>query len=135
MGAMRAIPCVVGLVLLAGVATAQPATDKPDYARAAEIYRDAEAAMAAARFDDAATGYHAAYDITKDPVLFYKIASAYQKGGKCAQAVPFYKRYLAEGKPSPEHAQLASDQLATCEKAAPPPAPPPRSAGATARDR
>src|ERR1041385_7602890 len=68
---------IVGLVLTGGVAAAQPAA--PDFERAKSLYQQASAEMKDGRYADAAKDFGAAYDITRDPVLFYKIATANQK--------------------------------------------------------
>jgi hypothetical protein len=99
----------------ASVAVAQPAN--PDLAQAAAMYRSAEAAMAEGRSDDAARDYGAAYEISKDAVLFFKIGSALDKAGKCAVAATYYRRYLREGKPSADFQRLTRDRIAACEAA------------------
>src|SRR5262245_30155272 len=68
---------------LGGTAHAQGA----DLSKAKEHYKAAEAAMAASRFSDAAAEYGMAYEITKDPVLFFKIATADEKAGRGDLAV------------------------------------------------
>src|SRR5262249_39449573 len=89
---------LVGVVIsLAGSAAAQPAPPV-DYAHAAELYKAAEAEVAADKLDDAIRDYSAAYDITKDPVLFYKIGVANQRASKCEVALVYFGRYLREGK-------------------------------------
>ena len=66
---------------------------------------------------EAARDYQAAYEITSDPVLFYKIAGAHEKAGRCDLAVPLLRRYLSEGKPNPEFQALTQTKLAACEQA------------------
>jgi hypothetical protein len=113
-------------VLLAGssLARAQPA---PDYAAAKRHYQAAEAASSGGDHATAAREYGIAYDITKDPVLFYKIASAFQRAGDCRSALVYYRRYLAEGKPDDAFAARTKAEIVACEKQAPPapPAEPP----------
>jgi len=121
---MRAVSSVVAAVLLATVAAgpaglgtsqAQPAPDHaPDYARAKELYKSAELAMAEARFVDAARDYSAAYEITKDPVLFYKIGSAHERSGKCDVALIYYRRYLHESRPSETFTTLTRQRITAC---------------------
>lgn len=112
---LRWIFCAALVVATAATAGAQPA-NKPDLAEAAALYRAAEQAMAERRYDDAARDYGAAYEISKDAVLFFKIGSALDKGGKCPVAVTYYRRYLREGKPNAEHQKLTNERIATCEK-------------------
>jgi hypothetical protein len=125
---MRAALTMVLCMVLVGSAAAQGTGDKPDFSRAAELYKQAEAEMAAGRFAAAAEDYAVAYDITKDPVLFFKIASAYDKALRCDLALTYYRRYLREGKPNEEFSTLTTERIAACEKtnvvsAANPPAP------------
>jgi tetratricopeptide (TPR) repeat protein len=125
---MRAALTIVLCMVLVGSAAAQGAGDKPDTERAVELYKQAEAEMAAGRFAAAAEDYAHAYDITKDPVLFFKIASAYDKALRCDLALTYYRRYLRDGKPNEEFSKLTTERITACEKtnvvsAANPPAP------------
>lgn len=109
---------VGGLVTcLVGTAVAQPApppTQGPDLAHAAELYKAAEAEVAADKFDDAIRDYAAAYEITKDPVLFYKIGHANQRAGNCEVALVYFGRYLREGKPEKRFAELTERRITAC---------------------
>jgi tetratricopeptide (TPR) repeat protein len=133
---------------VAARAFAQPAPPKsePDFARASELYEAATRALGEGRADDAVRDFSAAYEITKDPVLFFKLGSAYEKAGKCRDAIGYYQRYLDEAKPAESFAALTRERIAACtaalaspapsEEAAPPPAPageatPPRATGET----
>jgi hypothetical protein len=100
-------------VLIASTVTAQP-TPAPDVAHAKELYDTANQAMAEGRYLDAAQGYGAAYDITHDPILFYKIGGANEKAGRCDVALIYFGRYLREGKPDPKFRQLAQDHIRSC---------------------
>ncbi len=110
---LRWIFCAALVLATAAGASAQPA--KPDLAEAASLYRAAEQAMTERRYDDAARDYGAAYEISKDAVLFFKIGSALDKGGKCPVAVTYYRRYLREAKPTAEHQKLTNERIAVCE--------------------
>ena len=46
----------------------------------------------------AAKEYQAAYDITKDPRVFFNIARAYEKSGDAKTALVYYHRYVDEVK-------------------------------------
>lgn len=107
---------------LAVAATAGLAWAQPDYKAAAEHYKAAEAAMAAGDFGAAALEYGVAYDITRDPILFYKIGQANDKAGKCPVALTYYNRYLKEGSPSDEYKRLTQERIVACTPggAAPP---------------
>lgn len=119
---------------------AQPAPPtEPDFARASELYNAAAQAMTDSRFDDAARDFLAAYEITKDPVVFFKIGTAYEKAGKCGDALGYYERYLSEAKPDENFTTLTRDRIDACRATlsakapeAPPPAPVPASDAAPA---
>lgn len=112
-GIVAAVVIATATLTPRGIATsrAQPA---PDIARARDLYESAETAMAEGRFGDAAGDYGAAYDITKDPVLFFKIASANERGGRCDVALIYYGRYLREAKPEERFATLTRTRIAAC---------------------
>jgi hypothetical protein len=118
--AMRTLlPGVLALLLAApSVAHAQGA---PDYEAAKRHYQAAEAAMASGDFAAAARDYGVAFDITKDPVLFFKLGSAFQRAGDCTAAVAYFKRYLAEGKPDESFRARTESEIAACEQPAGPP--------------
>src|SRR5262245_13563766 len=93
----RAPACIaVAAALFAAVGPlyAQPSTD---VARAKDLYRSGEAAMKDGRFDDAVRDYGAAYELSKDPALFFKIGRANHRAGRCEIALIYYARYLREG--------------------------------------
>lgn len=100
-------------VLIASTVTAQP-TPAPDLAHAKELYDTANQAMSEGRYLDAAQGYGAAYDITHDPILFFKIGTANEKAGKCDVALIYFGRYLREGKPDQHFQQLAQEHIRAC---------------------
>lgn len=102
----------LGLALL-GVP--RPAhAQQPDYERARQAYKKAEAAFAKGEYAIAAREFGVAYEITKDPVLFYKIAEAQEKSGDCDTAVVYYGRYLREAKPDAEYQKLTQAALERC---------------------
>jgi outer membrane biosynthesis protein TonB len=130
MSSMRQV--LIAAVLVLGVVSAAPAPcfaqdPPPDFKKAAEHYKAAEAAMAAELYLDAAREYAIAYEITRDAVLFFKIATANDKGGKCELAVTYYRRYLKEGKPDEKFRATTEQRIAACQGKAPPAAaePPP----------
>ncbi|MCX5741200.1 MAG: hypothetical protein NT062_01735 [Proteobacteria bacterium] len=126
---MRAVLVGVIVSALATSVAAQPSGG----GRAKELYVAAEAAMAEQRFDDAIRDYGAAYELSKQPTLFYKIGAANEKAGKCPTAIAYYRRYLREGKPPEKFVALTRERITACggdpdettEKVAPPPPPPP----------
>lgn len=85
----------------------------PNYESAREHYQAAEKARQAGQFATAAREYGIAYDITRDPVLFFKMGEAYDKAGDCRAALIYYGRYLREAHPEEkfrEKTQHAIDQ-------------------------
>lgn len=125
---MRALMFVVIGAIGLGEARAQPAppseTDAPetqapsppaDLARAAELFEAANQAMTDGRYADAARDYTAAYEISRDPVVFFKIGSAHDKAGACDVAVTWYRRYLDEAKPEEKFAKLAQERIDACK--------------------
>ncbi len=113
---MRSPICWLFVLCLTARSFAQPAppASEPDYARATELYEAATRAMDEGRPDDAARDFLAAYAITKDPVLFYKIGSAYEKAGNCREALGYYQRYLDEGKPADNFVALTRERIEAC---------------------
>jgi hypothetical protein len=105
------IGALVGGAILPMTGRAQPA---PDMLRAKDFYKSAEAGMKEGRFLDAARDYGAAYEITRDPILFYKIGSANERAGKCDVALIYYGRYLREGKPSEAFVSMTRERITAC---------------------
>ncbi len=104
-----AAAAVTAVVL--GAPGAQPA---PDYDRAKQLYDQATDEMTAGKYAEAADDFGAAYDITHDPILFFKIGGANEKAGRCSVAVIYYGRYLKEAKPDPKYIELAKERIAAC---------------------
>jgi tetratricopeptide (TPR) repeat protein len=125
---MRAWICGLIPLCVAARSFAQepPPSSEPDFAKATELYNTAGQEMNAGQFDDATRDFLAAYEITKDPVLFFKIGSAYEKAGKCNEALGYYERYLNEAKPEENFVTLTRDRIKACQVAlGPKPATPP----------
>jgi hypothetical protein len=119
------VALAIGLTCLAAPALAQ---EQPDYAAAREHYRQATVAFDRGEFAIAAREFGIAYEITRDPILFYRIALAYEKAGDCEAALIYYRRYLKEGKPGDKERVDTEAHIAACEKTTggtPPPPPPP----------
>ena len=87
----------------------------PDYEAAKRHYNDGQTASAEARWKDAAREYGIAYEITKDPILFFKLANAYDQDGDCSAALVYYQRYLKEAKPDEAFAKLTEDKIGACQ--------------------
>jgi tetratricopeptide (TPR) repeat protein len=116
---MRGLLPGMFVLCVAARSFAQPA--EPDYSRATDLYNGASKALDEGRGDDAARDFLAAYDITKDPVLFFKIGSAYEKAGKCSDAIGYYERYLAEAKPEESFVTLTKQRIDACKATLPKP--------------
>lgn len=133
----------VSLLMCAGLTAtshAQPRDPEPGEApaagldRAKALYRDAETALAAGRTSEAIRDYGAAYELTRDPVLFFKLGRAHEQAGACELAVSYYERYLREARPSEAFAELTRTRIRGCGGSAAPPSSPgePGQPGATA---
>ncbi len=107
---------VIATIAVARVAQAQP----QDRQEAAELYRSAEVAMGDGRWADAVRDYGAAYELTKDAVLFYKLGTAYARAGNCNVASTYFARYTREGKPDDvtKFAPAMKQKLADCDRGA-----------------
>ena len=100
---------------IAGPAASQPQpSGQPDFAHAKELYSSATAAMNEGRYADAARDFGGAYDITHDPVLFFKIAEANRQAGHCDVAIIYYGRYLREANPEPTYIELTHEKIKAC---------------------
>lgn len=89
---------------------------EPDFKKAAMHYKDAEVAMDKKEYKIAAREYGIAYEITKDPVLFFKIAAANDAAGNCDAALIYYRRYLREGNPNAEFRAETTARIDKCSK-------------------
>lgn len=104
-----ALAGVLSSLFVAGVALAEP-----DLARAKDLYLGAEKAMAEGRHADAIRDYGATFDITRDPILFYKIGTAYEKAGQCDVAMIYYGRYVKEARPTDRYLELTKERVRAC---------------------
>jgi hypothetical protein len=111
--ALAALAALLWGSIAAPLGYAQPAPDAA-IGRAKDLYKSAEAAMKDGRYDDATRDYGAAYELSKDPALFFKIARANERAGKCDVAVIYYARYLREGKPSEQFVAATKERIAAC---------------------
>jgi tetratricopeptide (TPR) repeat protein len=111
MGRYRVLALVIAS---AGIASAD---GKPDFDRAKQLYTLAEQEMTSGHYTEAVNDFGGAYEITKDPVLFYKIGIANQKLGKCDVALVYFGRYLKEAHPNQKFVALTKDRVAECNAA------------------
>jgi hypothetical protein len=82
---------------------------------AKQHYKAALDAEKAGNWAGAALEYGIAYDIMKDPILFFKIGVANEKAGKCNLALTYFSRYLKEGNPSDEYKRMTEEKIAGCK--------------------
>jgi len=108
-----AISGALAALMVTSTVTAQP-SQSPDLAHAKVLYDTANQAMSEGRYLDAAQAYGAAYDITHDPILFFKIGAANEKAGRCDVALIYFGRYLREGKPDLKFQAMAQDHVRAC---------------------
>lgn len=104
-----ALAGVLSSLFVAGVALAES-----DLARAKDLYLGAEKAMAEGRHADAIRDYGATFDITRDPILFYKMGAAYEKAGQCDVATIYYGRYVKEARPTDRYLELTKERVRAC---------------------
>lgn len=110
----------IGLAVGISALAVRPATSDgqpspaPDYARAKQLYDTAQSELDKGAPADAVRDFGAAYEITKDPVVFYKIGLANEKAGKCDVALVYYGRYLREANPPPAFVQTTRDHITAC---------------------
>ncbi|MCA9707305.1 MAG: tetratricopeptide repeat protein, partial [Myxococcales bacterium] len=86
-----------------------------------------KAAFAEQRYDDAAQSFERAYRRRPEPLLLFVWAQAERLAGRCEQAVPLYRRYLALGPPD-DDVEVTRQAIEACgedpdQPTEPPPAP------------
>lgn len=70
------------------------ASDTPKQ-QAASRFLDGQRKFNEGSFIEAAEAFNAAYELDADPVYLYNSAQAYRRGGACARAADYYRRFLA----------------------------------------
>ena len=90
-----------------------------DFSAARTHYTNAENAAKAGDWAKAAKEYGIAYEITRDPVLFFKLGTAYQLSGDCTRAVEYFERYLKEANPSEDFQRDTRERITECQASAP----------------
>ncbi len=109
-----ALGVATGLALALAVPSSSHAQPS-DVELAKQHYKAAMDAEAAGNYAAAALEYGIAYDIMKDPILFFKIGVANEKAGKCNVALTYFARYLKEGNPSDEYRRATEEKIAGCK--------------------
>src|ERR1044071_3354531 len=110
----RAAAALVAVWIVVALLVPTPRAQPADVNRAKDLYVSAEAAMADGRYNDALRDYGAAYELTKDPVLFFKIGGANEKAGKCETAIVYFRRYLREAHPAENFVTLTKQRIVVC---------------------
>ena len=111
----RFVACVAAL--LVGLSLTTAVADDADKEKAKQHFISAQKAMDQQDYAFAAQQFAIAYEYTKDPVLFYRIAKANHLAGDCQTAMVYYKRYLKEANPDEEFSQLTNDLIGECKQA------------------
>jgi len=106
---------VIGAVLLSATGAGLAQGGGVNYDEAKRRYKAGEVAAQKGDWATAAKEYGVAYDITKDPILFYKIAVAHQQNDDCKSALVYYERYIEEAKPEKKFKQRAEGKIAECK--------------------
>ena len=130
--ATKKIRLLLALVLLLclGNAQAQPSAPLPECALQPAcklLFDQGRQQSGAGQFADALRSYKLAYEVTPDPRLLYSIARVLHKQGQTAEAIPYYRKFLATPFTKPADAAQkvpAQEFLAQCEAVQPPPDPP-----------
>ncbi len=99
------------------VAAAAPAPAQLDLARAS--FQGGASSFRAARYDDAARQLVAAFGFDPDPAIAFDAGEALRRAGKPAEAVHYYRLYLA-ARPDAEDAGVVRGVVAALERASPP---------------
>ncbi len=108
-----AVPVALALVLLTSP------VDARELKKEAQLRLDAGLReYDSANYDRAIKEFEAAYSIDPDPDLLLAWAQAERLAGKCAAAVPRYRRYL-ESRPGAEGIALARSGIELCVASAP----------------
>src|SRR6185295_18293526 len=87
------------------------ALSKDQIEKAKQHYLAATAAEQKGDYATAIAEFTAAYDVTKDPKLFYQIAHANELAGKIDEALIYYRRFLNEAKLSPQAQGETQDKI------------------------
>ncbi len=107
--------CLITAAPVVREAQAQPTQE--DKANAKKAWDKAQAAVKKGEWAIAQREFGIAYELMKDPLLFYWIAYSHEQGGNCDAAVIYYRRYVKEGKPSDADKKRAEDAITKCEGA------------------
>ena len=122
MSSMRS--SIVALVLLLLPTLAQAQLTKPQIEKAKKHFKAGQAALDKSKWETAVLEFTSAYEITKDPVVFYHIAVAHEKAGHLEDAILHYQRYLKEAKVSPAKESEVESKMAELQKKLQPTPPP-----------
>lgn len=107
---MRRVAIALGIVLASWAGHAHADSE---ILAAKNHYLAGEAAMKAGDYDGAIREYGVAYELTKDPVLWFKLGSANERGGHCETALVYYRRYI-KSNPTKEFFTLTADRIKAC---------------------
>jgi hypothetical protein len=117
MGGRRSVLAGVVAGALLGATIVRPPTIRAqpaDIDRAKDLYTSGRKAMDEKRYADAVRDFGAAYDVSKDPALFYWIANANAQSGHCDIALIYYGRYVKEGHPAEAVLPTVKERITAC---------------------
>ena len=89
---------VLGAVLGAAPAYAQPRQTDPKDQRAKDLFAKGDSAYAEGRYEEALASFQEAYTLSGRPQLLFNVSNALERLGRYAEAVDALDRYLASGK-------------------------------------
>jgi len=116
-------------VALVGLAAPAAAQAQPDFEAAKRHFMTGKDLFVRKAFLKAAEEFNQAYEMTRDPVLLFNVAEAYENAGRREEAIRFYEGYLA-GVPSAQDREDVERKITWLKRErsgwqAPPPAPTP----------
>src|SRR5262245_50883436 len=101
---MRLGAAAATLIMLA--ATTARATDDPETAEAKQAFKEGVRLYDVHEYRDALAAFKRAYVKYESPLLFYNIAQCQRQLGNKAEAIQFYKMYLAALPSSPDRERV-----------------------------
>jgi outer membrane protein assembly factor BamD (BamD/ComL family) len=90
---METMRALIVLVMLAGVAAAQP-VDPAVRARADAAYAEGSTAYDANDFTRAALKFEEAYSLVADPAFLFNIGQAYRQAKECVKAAAAFAKFI-----------------------------------------
>jgi tetratricopeptide (TPR) repeat protein len=105
----------LGAVLVLFACFCAHADEQSDLQAARQHYQKGAALFDLERYDDAIKEYEAAYQMKNDPSILFNIAQAHRKAHHVAEAIHFYRAYLAR-KPNADNRARVDERIAELER-------------------